>query len=160
MNMSDFVTVRSSKRSRSKDNIKPKLSKPAFVPLCRHCENMGLPSAHSLRSKDGELLCSVLLANKCSYCHLPGHTLKLCPELKAKHERLHSRSTFVKPVVPLTLIHPDILEPQVQVQVPVPVTVTKPIEETKDVVYTEYISQTYNKYAGRDWADISDSDEE
>ena len=151
--MSDFVTVRSSKRSRSKDNIKPKLSKPAFVPLCRHCENMGLPSAHWLRSKDGELLCSVLLANKCSYCHLPGHTLKLCPELKAKHERLNSRS---KPVVPLTLIHPDTLEPGV----PDPVTVTKPVEEITDVVYTEYKSLIYNKYAGRDWADITDSDEE
>ena len=155
--MSDFVTVRYSKRSRATTDStykKDKIVKGAVVPVCRHCENMGLPSAHWLRSKDGELLCYVLLANKCSYCRLPGHTLKLCPELKAKHERLNSRSAFVKPVVPLTLIHPDTLEPVV------PIIVTKPVEEITDVVYTEYKSLIYNKYAGRDWADITDSDEE
>jgi len=148
--MSEFVTVSYSKRSR-RANIgsSEKEVKSSIVPVCRHCENMGLPSDHWLRSKSGELLCAVLLANKCSYCRLPGHTLKLCPELKAKHERLNSKT--VPQVEKLQLIHPDILKSDV----PVPCT-----EPLTDVVYTEYTSSVYKKYAGRSWADITDSDED
>ena len=65
--------------------------KPAFKIQCKYCENLNLPSDHWLRTKDGATACPVLLANKCSYCHLPGHTIKQCAELIAKNERFTLR---------------------------------------------------------------------
>jgi hypothetical protein len=48
---------------------------------------------------------------------------------------------------PFTLAHPDVL-------------VMEASCPPTDVVYTEYTNSIYQKYAGRDWADITDSDEE
>jgi hypothetical protein len=84
--------------------------------------------------------------------------LKLCPELKAKHERLQSKPVPVLVVEkPLTLIHPNALESIPDVK---PLTTDVVCTPPTNIVYTEYTNSIYQKYAGRDWADITDSDEE
>jgi hypothetical protein len=63
------------------------MKKTAVMPACKHCENLKLPSSHWLRSLAGAIVCPVLLATECRYCHLPGHTVKACPELEMKKNR-------------------------------------------------------------------------
>ncbi len=146
----------------------PMTKRPKSVPCCRHCANVGLPTDHWLRSKDGVTTCPVLLANKCSYCHVAGHTLKLCPELKAKNERLANRSL-------LSLVHPEkiekyeydlvsfhsVAEPDVVHVSDVPSHVSDVPSHVSDVpshVYRENEQAFYKKYVGRSWADMDDSD--
>jgi len=135
----------------------PMSGRAKSVPCCRHCTNVGLPSDHWLRSKDGVTTCPVLLANKCSYCHLPGHTLKLCPELKAKNERLANR--------PLSLVHPEKIEIYEYDLVsfhPSSNSVAEPdvvhVSDVPSHVYRENEQAFYKKYVGRSWADMTDSD--
>ena len=196
--MSDFIPVINNRRNGSGRARMP--IRPAIVPCCRHCENLGLSSDHWLRSRNGETTCPVLLANKCSYCHLPGHTLKLCAELKAKNERYQARTSVQAPasvqapvsvqatnaVQPadtfqpsswvrhstswarystsstLSLIHPDTissneydLHEEMEDDAPFQIEITDVIPRD-----TPYVSQTSIKYASRNWADMSDSDEE
>jgi len=63
------------------------MKKKTVVPACKHCENLKLPSSHWLRSLTGDIVCPVLLATECRYCHLTGHTVKACPELIGKQKR-------------------------------------------------------------------------
>lgn len=199
--MSGFSTVVNNRRNGSGGRA---LVRAAVVPCCRHCSNLGLSSDHWLRSRDGETTCPVLLANKCSYCHLPGHTLKLCAELKAKNERFRARTeaqpdtrpsySFTDQTPPsdtrsvkpapvtkvvvvshstLSIIHPDTISSteydfsrefvtdQFTYQVNEQEEYDVQIEIT-DVVprHTPYVSQIAMKYASRNWADMSDSDEE
>jgi hypothetical protein len=199
--MSDFIPVVNNRRNGSGRASMP--IRPAVVPRCRHCENLGLSADHWLRSRNGETTCPVLLANKCSYCHLPGHTLKLCAELKAKNERYQARTavqptnavqptTAVQPtnaVQPTTAVQPtNAVQPTTAVQAPTWVAVShssstlslihpdtissneydlrvedSPFQiEITDVIPrdTPYVSQTAIKYSSRNWADMSDSDEE
>lgn len=58
--------------------------KKTATPACKHCENLKLPSMHWLRSLTGQIVCPILLATECRYCHLTGHTVKACPELALK----------------------------------------------------------------------------
>ena len=63
------------------------MKKKVVTPACKHCENLKLPSSHWLRSLEGAIVCPVLLATECRYCHLAGHTVKACPELELKKNR-------------------------------------------------------------------------
>ena len=180
--MSGFVPVVNNRRNGSGRARMP--VRPAIVPCCRHCENLGLSADHWLRSRNGETTCPVLLANKCSYCHLPGHTLKLCAELKAKNERYQARTSVQAPLPvqatvsvkapiwvavsaqpvsysssTLSLIHPDSISSNEydlhEDDAPFQIEITDVIPRD-----TPYVSQTSIKYASRNWADMSDSDEE
>lgn len=62
------------------------MKRKAVTPACKHCENLKLPSSHWLRSLAGAIVCPVLLATECRYCHLAGHTVKACPELALKNK--------------------------------------------------------------------------
>jgi hypothetical protein len=62
--------------------------KPASAsssPVCVHCRNLGLEFDHWLRKSpepDSPVVCKVLLATECRYCHAFGHTVGSCPAKK------------------------------------------------------------------------------
>ena len=46
---------------------------------CKHCQNLGLPSAHALRdNRTQKLLCPILLNHQCPRCGKKGHTVSRC----------------------------------------------------------------------------------
>jgi hypothetical protein len=54
-------------------------------PVCVHCRNLGLEFDHWLRESpepDSPVVCKVLLATECRYCHAFGHTVGSCPAKK------------------------------------------------------------------------------
>ena len=54
-------------------------------PVCVHCRNLGLEFDHWLRKSpepDSPVVCKVLLATECRYCHAFGHTVGSCPAKK------------------------------------------------------------------------------
>lgn len=61
------------------------------VRICKVCKDTGKPekmyTSHTTRDKDGTVLCPVLLATMCRYCHENGHTVKYCPVLEAKQKQ-------------------------------------------------------------------------
>ena len=72
------------------------MKKKSTTPACKHCENLRLPSSHWLRSLAGQIVCPVLLATECRYCHLTGHTVKACPELELKNKKMNGQINRVK----------------------------------------------------------------
>ena len=66
------------------------------MPLCKHCQNLGLESAntHWLREGRGNnsrIICPQLLNTVCRFCKESGHTISYCPQLKKKDaERISS----------------------------------------------------------------------
>jgi hypothetical protein len=74
----------------------PPPARKSGTPTCRHCENLHLPSNHSLRNKEGILMCPVLLNTECRYCHELGHTLSNCEKRnKANQSRDRVRNPSV-----------------------------------------------------------------
>jgi hypothetical protein len=60
---------------------------PRSKPNCPHCQNLGLDSKHWLRKNadaGSEIMCPVLLATECKYCHKTGHNVSKCSRLLAK----------------------------------------------------------------------------
>ena len=45
---------------------------------CKHCQNLGVDSNHTLRDRAGKLSCPVLLNNVCRRCGKKGHTVSRC----------------------------------------------------------------------------------
>jgi hypothetical protein len=70
----------------TKSSMNSSMKKKTVMPACKHCENLKLPSSHWLRSLVGTIVCPILLATECRYCHLAGHTVKACPELALKNK--------------------------------------------------------------------------
>ncbi len=69
------------------------------MPLCKHCENLGLNTAntHWLREGRGsnsKIICPVLLNTSCRFCKENGHTISYCPQLKKKDEERISKATI------------------------------------------------------------------
>ena len=55
---------------------------------CKHCQNLGLPSAHALRdNRTQKLLCPVLLNHQCPRCGKKGHTVSRCTKRLSVVER-------------------------------------------------------------------------
>ena len=57
--------------------------------FCLFCENKGIkfPHDHTVRDfkkKDKPIICPELLKNRCTYCHMIGHTKHYCEKLKQK----------------------------------------------------------------------------
>ena len=57
--------------------------------FCLFCENKGIKSPHDhtvrdFKKKDKPIICPELLKNKCTYCHMIGHTKYYCEKLKQK----------------------------------------------------------------------------
>ena len=65
------------------------------VRICKVCKDTGKPekmyTSHTTRDKDGTVLCPVLLATMCRYCHENGHTVKYCPVLEAKQKQKEAK---------------------------------------------------------------------
>ena len=52
------------------------------TPVCVHCRNLGFKYDHWLRESpepNSPVVCPVLLATECRYCHKVGHTVGSCP---------------------------------------------------------------------------------
>ena len=69
------------------------------MPLCKHCENLGLQTAntHWLREGRGsnsKIVCPILLNTSCRFCKENGHTISYCPQLKKKDEERISKATI------------------------------------------------------------------
>ena len=63
----------------------PRKPSVSSSPVCVHCRNLGLEYAHWLRKSpepDSPVVCPVLLATECRYCHELGHTVAGCPAKK------------------------------------------------------------------------------
>ena len=57
--------------------------------FCLFCENKGIKSPHDhtvrdFKKKDKPIICPELLKDKCTYCHMIGHTKYYCEKLKQK----------------------------------------------------------------------------
>lgn len=77
-------------------------SSGAVTPVCVHCRNLGLEFDHWLRKSpepDSPVVCPVLLATECRYCHELGHTVGGCPAKKRSMARQNSSSTYAVPFV-------------------------------------------------------------
>lgn len=62
------------------------------MPFCSFCKTAGLSKqeymSHFVKDRPGgNVVCPLLLAQECHYCHQKGHITKFCPRLKEKHER-------------------------------------------------------------------------
>jgi len=62
---------------------------------CKHCQNIGVDSNHSLRDRSGKLSCPVLLNNVCRLCGKKGHTVSRCVTSVDSIKR--ATQTYVKP---------------------------------------------------------------
>jgi hypothetical protein len=102
---------RSSVSGSSAPSRKP-ASSGSVTPVCVHCRNLGLEFDHWLRKSpepDSPVVCPVLLATECRYCHELGHTVGGCPAKKRSMARQNSSSyasvPFAVPfVVPLPVV--------------------------------------------------------
>ena len=73
--------------------------------FCSFCKAAGKPeevwSSHYVKEKiGGEVSCPALLANKCGYCKVDGHTPKFCPKLKARDARRCCRVKYREKLQP------------------------------------------------------------
>ena len=62
------------------------------MPFCPVCKAAGQSNkeytSHFVKDRPGgNVICPLLLAQECHYCHQKGHTPKFCPRLKEKRER-------------------------------------------------------------------------
>ena len=58
-----------------------------FVLECKVCRDAGKEyKGHSVRNKQGKVVCPTLLSQACTYCSGVGHTPKYCPKLKNKNK--------------------------------------------------------------------------
>lgn len=78
---------------------------PADTPFCKVCWDAGLPVAdftnHFVKDQpgpDGRVVCPTLLAQKCLYCGVAGHTSSYCPKKRnLERERAeHEREEYIK----------------------------------------------------------------
>jgi len=66
-----------------------------FVLECKVCRDAGKEyKGHSVRNKQGKVVCPTLLSQACSYCYGVGHTPKYCPELKNKKKNTHHQNYY------------------------------------------------------------------
>lgn len=74
-------------RGITREDLSPKVivttsSTTTPVAVCVHCRNLGLNYNHWLRESpepNSPVVCPVLLATECRYCHAVGHTVSSCP---------------------------------------------------------------------------------
>ena len=69
----------------SKPFSKPSVGIKPSNPVCPHCRNLNLPFDHWLRETaepNSKVMCPVLLATECRYCHEFGHTVSNCTARK------------------------------------------------------------------------------
>lgn len=76
-------------------------------PYCRACHNAGLPlddyTSHWTRSSPGSggvIICPLILASECGYCHNTGHWTKFCPMLAAERKEQEDLQQQEEKVVP------------------------------------------------------------
>ena len=70
------------------------------MPICKHCNNLGLPDAntHWLREGRGinsKIVCPKLLNTQCKFCKEYGHTISYCNKLKSKDNEKISNAVII-----------------------------------------------------------------
>ena len=72
-------------------------TRKVFVLECKVCRDAGKDyKGHSVRNKQGKVVCPTLLSQACTYCSGLGHTPKYCPELKKKKKNTCRDNYYTK----------------------------------------------------------------